>query len=262
MIPKADITEWRDHSKWKSDTQVEQDLILSRILVILFDNPFISQTLVFRGGTALHKLFLTPPVRYSEDIDFVQKETEGIGETMGTIRKILNPLLGKPKTKQKKGGVIFIYKVNSEIPPVAPLRIKIEINTREHFSVYDIIEKKFNVKSRWFSGECNIATFSLEELLATKLRALYQRSKGRDLFDLWYGLEYGKANESKIIPAFKKYMDFSDSKITAQLFRENLEEKLKNPLFLNDTTPILHPDFEYSQKTAYECVISRIINNI
>lgn len=262
MIPKADIAEWRDHIKWKSDTQVEQDLILSRILVILFNNPLISQKLVFRGGTALHKLFLTPPVRYSEDIDLVQKEPEGIGETMGTLRKILNPLLGNPKTKQKQGGVTFIYKVKSEIPPAAPLRIKIEINTREHFSVYDIIEKKFNVQSRWFSGECNIVTYSLEELLASKLRALYQRSKGRDLFDLWYGLEYGKANESQIISAFKRYMEFSGSKITIQLFRENLEEKLKNPLFLNDTAPILHPDFEYHPKTAYECVISRIINNI
>jgi hypothetical protein len=57
-------------------------------------------------------------------------------------------------------------------------------------------------------------------------------------------------------------MDFSDSKITAKLFRENLEEKLNNPLFMNDTAPILHPDFEYSQKTAYERVISRIIKNI
>lgn len=152
--------------------------------------------------------------------------------------------------------------MKSEIPPAVPLRIKIEINTREHFSVYDIIEKKFNVQSRWFSGECNIATYSLEELLASKLRALYQRSKGRDLFDLWYGLEYGKANESQIISAFKRYMEFSVSKITPQLFRENLEEKLTNPLFLNDTAPILHPDFEYHPKTAYECVISRIINNI
>lgn len=262
MIPRADIAEWREKVKWKSDNQVEQDLILSRVLVMLFNNPLIADKLLFRGGTALHKLFLAPPVRYSEDIDLVQKEAAGIGDIMGTIRKLINPLLGIPKTKQKKGNVVFVYKVNPETAPFTPLRIKIEINTREHFNVYGHIEKRFNIKSRWFAGECKIMTYNLEELLATKFRALYQRSKGRDLFDLWYGLECGEVAELKIISAFKKYMNFSGSNITADLFRQNLEEKLKDPGFLNDAVLILRPDIKYDQVAAYDVVHTRLINNI
>jgi predicted nucleotidyltransferase component of viral defense system len=47
---------------------------------------------------------------------------------------------------------------------------------------------KFSVENQWFSGDCEITTYYLEELLGTKLRALYQRRKGRDLFDLWKAL--------------------------------------------------------------------------
>jgi len=44
----------------------------------------------------------------------------------------------------------------------------------------------FKVDSDWFSARCEITTYDINELLATKLRALYQRKKGRDLFDLFY----------------------------------------------------------------------------
>ena len=39
------------------------------------------------------------------------------------------------------------------------------------------------MENSWFSGRCELTTYALEELLGTKLRALYQRAKGRDLFD-------------------------------------------------------------------------------
>jgi predicted nucleotidyltransferase component of viral defense system len=44
-------------------------------------------------------------------------------------------------------------------------------------------------KCPWFSGEIKIATFSSEELLSTKIRALLQRNKGRDLIDLSRALD-------------------------------------------------------------------------
>ena len=71
MIPDTYITEWQNSSPWKTRAMVEQDLLLSRILVELCSDDFIASRLVFRGGTALHKLVLDRPLRYSEDIDFV-----------------------------------------------------------------------------------------------------------------------------------------------------------------------------------------------
>ena len=73
MIPQAYITEWQNEAPWQSDDQIEQDLIISRIIVELYNNEFLKEELLFRGGTALTKLFLDEPLRYSEDLDFVQR---------------------------------------------------------------------------------------------------------------------------------------------------------------------------------------------
>lgn len=73
MIPENFIQEWRENARWQSLVQVEQDLIISRALVDLYNEPYVRESLAFRGGTALNKLFLKPPSRYSEDIDIVQK---------------------------------------------------------------------------------------------------------------------------------------------------------------------------------------------
>ncbi len=67
MIPRDYITQWRDRAPWSEDFQVEQDLIISRALIEMFSDPVLAGALAFRGGTALYKLYLTPPARYSED---------------------------------------------------------------------------------------------------------------------------------------------------------------------------------------------------
>ena len=82
MIPEIFIQAWRKNVEWQTPDQIEQDLIISRALVDLYNDPHVSEALVFRGGTALNKLFLKPPSRYSEDIDFVQKNSNPIGQTI------------------------------------------------------------------------------------------------------------------------------------------------------------------------------------
>lgn len=149
----------------------------------MFRDPSIAEQLAFRGGTALHKLYFNPARRYSEDIDLVQIAPGPIGGTLDALQDVLNVLLGEPRRIQKERSVTLNYKMDSEGPPVVPLRLKTEINTREHFTVLGLSKRPFHVHSRWFKGECAITTFALEELLATKVRALYQRRKGRDLFD-------------------------------------------------------------------------------
>ena len=72
MIPRDHITAWRAHAPWVQDFQVEQDLVICRALVEMFSHPVLAEGLAFRGGTALYKLYLKPPARYSEDIDLVQ----------------------------------------------------------------------------------------------------------------------------------------------------------------------------------------------
>lgn len=86
MIPKADIVAWRQSTPWISDAQVEQDLLISKALALMYQNEFLAEKLAFRGGTALHKLYFHPARRYSEDIDLVQTESAPIGETLDVLQ--------------------------------------------------------------------------------------------------------------------------------------------------------------------------------
>ena len=80
MIPRAYIFEWQRNAPWQSNAQIEQDLVIERAIVELFSDELIRENLAFRGGTALHKIFFKPQVRYSEDIDLVQIKHGDIGE--------------------------------------------------------------------------------------------------------------------------------------------------------------------------------------
>jgi len=259
MIPHDYISEWRREAPWIEDLQVEQDLVISRALVEIFSVPILRESLAFRGGTALYKLHIRPPARYSEDIDLVQINAEPAGPVMNAIREMLDPWLGPPRYKQTRGRVTLVYRFDSEGSPPIPLRLKVEINTREHFAVKGFTSTSFRVDSPWFQGVCDITTYQLEELLATKLRALYQRSKGRDLFDLAVALEIMKPNVDAIIDIFGVYMDRGGHHVNTAKFEENLAAKRNNPTFIADVPPLLSPDYEWDCAAMAGQVLTTLI---
>lgn len=264
MIPRAHITEWSNNVPWQTNEQVEQDLILSRAFVEIFNDEFLAQHLAFRGGTALHKLFYQPQPRYSEDIDLVQIKAEPIKETIKRFQEKL-AFIGPSSVEQKRHNNTLKFKFTSEIEPVQNLKIKVEINCKEHFTVLGLEKKKFQVNSEWYKGECDITTYKLEELIGTKLRALYQRRKGRDLFDLYIALTKGNPNREEIIKCFKEYMQFSAGKIPTQKeFLLNMDEKMKNDEFIGDIAAIIRPDEKekYNQEKAYELIKTELIEKI
>jgi predicted nucleotidyltransferase component of viral defense system len=239
VIPRDYITEWRANAPWVQDFQVEQDLAICRALVDIFTHPVLSQALAFRGGTALYKLYLRPAARYSEDIDLVQVSAEPAGPVMDALREVLDLWLGRAQYKQSEGRVTFNYRFPSEDPTPVPLRLKVEINTREHFSEHGLQRVPFSMHSRWFAGACDITTYDLDELLGTKLRALYQRRKGRDLFDLSMALAQGRVDPARLVAAFTRYMNEGGHHVTRAVFEENLLAKLEDQRFLSDIAPLL-----------------------
>ena len=262
MIPRDYITEWRTHAPWVQDFQVEQDLVISRALIEIFSNPVLNEALAFRGGTALYKLHLKPPARYSEDIDLVQTRAEAAGPMMDALRGVLDPWLGRPRYKQTDGRVTFVYRFNSEDEPSIPLRLKVETNTREHFSVYGLQETPFSVSSRWFQGSCNLHTYTIDELLGTKLRALYQRKQGRDLFDLAIALKNPDVTPERLVEAFLKYMEHEGHKISRAEFEENLALKLRDPEFMADIGPLLAPGYHWEPEAEALEVSSQLIERL
>ena len=202
MIPQSDIIAWSNNVPWKTNEQVEQDLVICRSLVEIFNDDFLAKSLAFRGGTALHKLYLHPQPRYSEDVDLVQIRPEPIKETFSRLRDQLS-FLDKPSVEQKRGNNTLKFRFDSEMPPVQRLRLKVEINCMEHFAELGWHQKKFEVNTNWFKGSCKLIPHKLEELLGTKLRALYQRRKGRDLYDLYQALTKQEVDHEALIRFFK-----------------------------------------------------------
>ena len=260
MIPQAYIEEWSRQSPWPLPVMVEQDLIISRALVAIFSQHAVADALVFRGGTALHKLHLANAARYSEDIDFVQIAAGPIGPVLNAIRSALDPILGAPQRKFGRGLVTMIYRMESEGPPVVPMRLKVEINSREHFAILGTVRKHFAVASSWFRGACEIPTFRLEEMLGSKLRALYQRRKSRDLFDLWLGLTIGQAEPALIVRCFRRFLEAQRVRISAAEFRLNLAAKLSDPVFLADMGQLLRPGQIFDIPAAYEIVSAQLLD--
>jgi predicted nucleotidyltransferase component of viral defense system len=263
MIPRAYIYEWQESAPWLSNAQIEQDLVIERALIELFSNDMIRKNLAFRGGTALHKIFMKPQARYSEDIDLVQIKPGPIHPVMQEIKKALSFLGIKRGTKQNLRMNTMVYRFDTEIAPVINSRLKIEINCREHDSVLGLKTVSHVLNSSWFTGSAEINSYELEELLGTKLRALYQRSKGRDLFDLYYSLINQNPDCDKIIFCFKKYMDtYNNAALTSREILLNLDEKMKDTDFLGDIKALLRPEINYDVNHAYELVKKEIIERI
>ena len=260
MIPRDYITEWRAAAPWVEDFQVEQDLVISRALVDIFSDPALGAALAFRGGTALYKLYLTPPARYSEDIDLIQVAPGPAGPVMDALRGVLDPWLGEARWKQSKGRVTFGYRFDSEDVPARRLRLKVEINTREHFAAFGFARRPFSVESRWFSGATDVTTFELDELLAAKLRALYQRARGRDLFDLAAGLADGRSNPRRIVDAFREYIGRDGRPVTRAMFERNLAGKLGDSQFNADMTALLTGSYEWRPEESARTVSERLIS--
>ena len=144
-------------------------------------------------------------------------------------------------------------------------KVKIEINTREHFHVQPKIMQPFRVESNWFTGKAAVSTYAIEELLATKLRALYQRKKGRDLYDFWYVYTQMKSiNIEKIIEIFQHYMRSENIKISKAEFEKNILEKKKDLVFNKDIHALLSTEQSkiYSLEKSYDLILDAFLAHL
>ena len=262
MIPQLFIQEWRENVPWDTDAMVEQDLIICRALISIFSDEFLASQLAFRGGTALHKLYLQPQPRYSEDIDLVQIVPGPIKPILYRLGEVLDWLPNR-STAQKKHSNKMYFKFDSEMLPVEHLRLKIEINCFEHFNVLGLVKVPFKMKNGWFSGEAELTTYHFEELMGTKLRALYQRKKGRDLFDMHKGLTARECDIEKVLQCYKKYMEFVVERTPSyKEYVQNMQEKMEDREFLTDVNKLLRPGTVFNPQEAYQLVYDKLIDKM
>lgn len=248
MIPAAYIQGWSATAPWPDPRQIEQDLIICRALCDLFNAPALKGKIAFRGGTAINKLLFRQPLRYSEDIDLVQTQAEPIGATVDAIRAALS-WLGKCNRGQAGHSMHLVFRFTPEADTQATLKLKVEINTREHDNLLGLISYPFAMENDWYSGETEIVSFAPEELFGTKLRALLQRRKNRDLFDLHYGLDQLALDTGKLIACFDHYLALEGKPISRAIAEQRMLEKLTRSL-TEDIAPLLPAGIHFDDGDA------------
>jgi len=232
VIPQAYLNEWATRAPWPQQHQVEQDLVLSRLIVEIAQHELLGEELAFRGGTCLHKLHLPKQLRYSEDLDYVRRTHSGVKPYLTALREVAGTVgLVEHGTAQSGQMVHIVFDAPATNAP-GPIRVKIETNIAETEPFIPRITLPYAVESRWWSGQADVNTFRLEELMSTKLRALYQRRKGRDLFDLWHVLNDMHVDDALIANGLAHYM--GDDVFGYRELSTNLAAKLEHPEFTAD----------------------------
>lgn len=180
MLAPDVITAWAVDHPWPTTDQVEQDLLLSQAICEIANDRYLGEELTFRGGTCLHKLHVDKPYRYSEDLDYVRTTAGGIGQLTQSLTELGERLGYTVRSRIGEHPKVYWRATASS---GAPIRIKVEVNTHERSPALPHVKLPYGVETSWWSGQAEVKTFQIAELVATKIRALYQRAKGRDVFD-------------------------------------------------------------------------------
>ena len=250
MIPRTYLQGWSAKALWPDLRQVEQDLIISRALCDLFNAPKLKGRIAFRGGTAINKLLFRQPLRYSEDIDLVQVRPERIGPTIDAVREAL-AWLGNCARNRAGHSTHLIFRFNPETAPDTELNLKVEINTREHVHLFGLKTYPFELASGWHEARTDIVSFEPEELFGTKLRALLQRRRGRDLFDLGEGLKQLALDAGRVIACLEHYLAQEGHPVSRAEAEQRMLEKLTRSL-TEDVDPLLPAGMRFSEDDAIE----------
>lgn len=256
MIPSAAITEWSRRAPWATRAQIEQDLILSRLIVEIAADPLLGSEFALRGGTCFHKLCLPKPGRYSEDLDYVRVTRSGIAPYMDSLRAIAGTVgLEEVDYAVKEGNVQMFFRTEPTDGP-GRIRIKLETNVREVESFHARVRVLHRVESPWWEGAADVLTYPKEELMGTKLRALYQRNKGRDLFDLWLALTSLDIDDELVIAAHVRYI--GEHGFSYPQLAINLSAKLNDGAFRHDLDDFIVDPGDYDIDEAADLMMKRL----
>lgn len=277
MIPltRQDVLLHQTCVPWPVQQQVEQDLLLCRAMTALFTDPFLSRQIAMRGGTILHKAFLAPAARYSEDIDLVVIGDRPEEHIRAAIKRVLQDILGKPKgwgreelklavrNAAKPSRVLrVIYEVPSIIEPGRTLTIVVEANVTERTPHLPVMKLPFSAQFRGDSLSALINSFDIHEMLGTKMRALFQRKRGRDLFDLYWAITAPSAESvepRRIIESFQYYMEREGTTVPRDEFLHQLDVRLTDRGFCSDMQPLLRTGLTYDPQQAGKRVREQLL---
>ena len=241
VISPDALNAWRTGHPWADDDQVEQDLIMTRVAIEIATHPELRDRLAWRGGTCLHKLFLPVALRYSEDLDYVADNLSIEENDMRTLRSGLRDVAERvgldvskhAKTTRSRLTENLVYTSVSG----TSRRMKVEINLDEVPAVAPLERRSLTANTDWWSGSADLLTFEPVELLATKFRALAQRSKGRDINDLDLAYRQLDLPDEPLGRTAAYYLLHAE--VHPGEFRSRLAAHLADPTFVSDVAAYL-----------------------
>ncbi len=273
-ITRRDVLAHHAVVPWPSQVQVEQDLLLCRAMVALFDDKFLQSQIAMRGGTLLHKVHLAPPSRYSEDIDLVVVGDRPEGHIRKALNRVLKGVLGTPKqsvwanlklairnTVKPSRVLRMTYAIPSLMEPGTNLEIVVEANVTERKPHRPVIKIPFEFPFQDAVVSTQVNGYDIHEMLGTKMRALFQRRRGRDLFDLYWALTRAKPAvvPAEIIKSFQHYLKLEGSVAGRAEFTALLDAHLADRGFGSDMDPLLRAGITYDSQEAGTYVKTKLL---
>jgi predicted nucleotidyltransferase component of viral defense system len=186
----------------------EKNYVNSWILWAIYTSQY-GDNLLFKGGTALSKLYFPETWRYSEDLDFgVEGEYRGSEAELGDVLEDAARASGidfeVTKHRELQKEAYPTHYVDIDIQYTAVLGHKnttsLDVMIDEHVA----FTPETHRHSYEDVPEFELNAYSLEEIFAEKLRALYQRSQARDYYDLYRMITEADVDDSVIRPAFTR----------------------------------------------------------
>jgi len=250
------IKGWADEQGYSNLLFAELDYRLLQTLDALYRNNFLAERLYMKGGTAINKLYLEKTSRLSVDLDFnhvgpkeqVLKERPDIRrEIMKLLKKQDDSYVIHSSHRYEQTTIKSRYK--TVIGP--PQSFKIEISHVERFPILDSVQKQLATPD----GQANVITYQIEELTATKLRAFFERLKGRDIYDLFFisRLELHPIITRKM---FLYYFYRSRKVFNPKVHYGNLSKRYSSEKYVDDVSTFIKPTVTFSLKEAAQQVIS------
>ena len=195
VIGRVDIVERADRWGLREDV-VEKDYILGWVLWGIGNDPQLSETWVFKGGTCLKKCYIET-YRFSEDLDFTVLEDGPVAQddVLEALARVLdrvgqesgvNFAARQPLCRVRRPGISSegrIYYIGPRNTPM-PARIKLDLTKDELLARPPVLRPINHDYPDTPPDPTQVRCYSFEEVFAEKLRAMAERSRPRDLYDI------------------------------------------------------------------------------
>ncbi|PIN85265.1 MAG: hypothetical protein COV47_03060 [Candidatus Diapherotrites archaeon CG11_big_fil_rev_8_21_14_0_20_37_9] len=192
MITKQDLQRIASKNRIKDLAFMEKDYALTWVLKAIYSNQKLSEILAFKGGTCISKIY-AENYRLSEDLDFsiyknqqltLEELVKELGKSFEQVKEEGSPELSVKNYEQQSNQGYLSVKIKYLGPLAHPGEIKFEVSLKEQV-LYAFEHLPLKDQNYEDVGEFKIHCYSIYEIISEKVRAIMQRGKSRDYYDVW-----------------------------------------------------------------------------